>query len=371
MENISKTLVNIVDGSTQLAEAGTRGAFALANTGVDKGFILANDTLNESLNTLNVTQEAANSTTRSLVTLGEQSITSSANITKHAAKTSEVIASKGLDMASDITTVGLEETKTVTTEALNTVGKLATTSLSVTKNSLYAFIGRVDNILASDSNSILATKKKQQILNYKELYYKLQNGVHSEFKTEINEFISNLDNFVKNQRQLFDALINVYSMKYCNSGRFYGYNCKKEYTQTIDNLKHELNILLRTVATKIIILKTFETEFNSKMITVNFDDKSDPREYANQISGFLNQYFLRASQIFEEILVEFNELAKTIDVNYSTANKEKLDENKVYQPQGGGKINKNSSKKKFNRKKEKKNKRAKTIKRGNNKKGKQ
>jgi hypothetical protein len=359
MENISKSVVNIVEGSAQLAETGTRRAFALANTGVDKGFILANDTLDNTLKTINVTQTAANKITQNIVTLGQQSITSSVNITKHAAKTSEIIASQGLDVASsavisgaDITKVGLEETKSVTTEGLKAVGQLATTSLSLTKNSLYAFIGRVDNILASDSNSILANKEKQKILNYKELYYKLQKGVHSEFKDEIKKFISNLDDFVKNQKQLFDTLINIYSMKYCNSGRFYGYNCKEEYTQTIVDLNRDLNILIKTVDTKITILKSFEQEFNSEMIKVKFDDKSDPREYANQISGFLNQYFLRASEMFEEILVKFNELAKTIDVNYSTANKDKLDE--ANKQRVGGKIKKNSSKKKINRKKQRK-----------------
>jgi len=315
--NIVDSFKNVGEGSTGLVQSGTR-VVTLADAGVGKVLDITNDTLMNSLNTINTAQIAANNITRNVVTLGEQTIKSSTNIIKEGANVSDIIATRGFNLAttavntgSDIATTGLDETKTISTELLKAVGQLTTTSISLTKNSLFGFIGSVDNVLTSNSDSILATRQKKKILNYKEIYTQLRKSVYTTFKKEINNFIYNLKNFSNNQKKLFDVLITIYKMKMCNPGRIYGYSCDNEEIMRINEFKGELNILLKSITGKIIILNNFSNEVYNKMLTISIS--ISPEEYEKKISNIINPYYVDSSVIFEKTLKNFNDLAMKLE----------------------------------------------------------
>ena len=305
--NIKKSIANVGEGSSELLEKGTRGAFALANTGTEGVFTLANETVADTLKTINVTEKAANEITQDIVTVGQASIKSAANIAKEGAKTSEVITTQGLQLASsvaitgtDIAKTGLDQTKSITTEGMKAVGQLTTTSISLTKNSLFGFIGRVDNLLASNSASIIASKQRNEILDYKKIYEQLKSSINNTFKTEIGKFIYNFKNFANNQKKLFDVLLDVYKMKFCNSGKFYGYTCSNSIINEINVYKREVNMLIRLIDRDIDILKSFPNAVYIQITSISTN--ITPEEYEKQISKILNPYYLNSSKMFEKSL---------------------------------------------------------------------
>jgi hypothetical protein len=213
--------------------------------------------------------------------------------------------------ASIVNKGGTEGTKVIN-EALQQSGELAVRALSTTGTSLQVLIGSANNVSLEKLQRVNATRDVLALMTPAQRITALKNEIVKLFNDRLNDFIRNLKHYSSTQTLLIREQIELYKLMNCKTGIVWGHNCSKQDEKVIQELKNNLNIVERKIATGIRQLEGIKSRTDSLLLPI-YSDNNTEANFQEKAHVAISPLYTEAGALFLRCTNDYNQLSKMLE----------------------------------------------------------
>ena len=251
------------------------------------------------------------------VTLANAGLTSTVSVGKTGLEQGARVANVGLEQGANVASTGLEQGANIAVALVEQSGKNATEAIDIAGNSLYVLLNTANTAVKNKTITTQSYNAGQESRKLDVVKRELIKAIQNMFFININNLITNLQQYVIVQSQSILISLSMFKSNQCAPGRLYGYTCSANVQQNIGIYEKELMRLKSYSESTLFKLKGLNNKVTGKLFYLNSTIVNDSNVYDvinAEANRLLVPEYATATEIFQEVLLSFGNLSQLIDV---------------------------------------------------------